>query len=98
MDHLTTLEAACTIFRIKLGKGLTAVRSKLRNMENTHLFYKKPFFSTQPQVLLNFSMSLALNAALVLLNKYKHHHTDALFIFSIIVPMSRNRYIYVVSM
>ena len=48
-------------------------------------------------VVFNFFMNLVLNVAQVLLNTYKHHHTDTFLMLSIFVSMSRPRTIYVVS-
>ena len=43
-------------------------------------------------------MNWASDFAYVMLDTYKHHHTESHFIFTIFVSMSRHRSIYVVSM
>ena len=47
-------------------------------------------------VLLNCFMNWASNVVKVLINTFKHHHTETLFIFFIFASMSRSRSIYVV--
>ena len=61
-------------------------------------FYKQPFFFNSASVLLNFYMNWATNVTYLLLNTYNHYHTEARFIITIFVSMSRPRSIYVVSM
>ena len=56
------------------------------------------FFSTQLRCCLFFFMNWASNVAYMLPNTFKHDQTETLFIFTIFVPRSRPRSIYVVSM
>ena len=49
-------------------------------------------------MLLNIFMNLTPNIAQVLLITYKYHHGETLFIFTIIVFMSRTRSIFVLPM
>ena len=56
----------------------------------TRFFYKKRFFSSQPQCCLTFSW-------IQLLITHNHHHAETYFIFSIFVTMSCSSSIYVVS-
>ena len=46
-------------------------------------------FFNSASVLLNFFTNQASNVTYVLLNKYKHCHTETLFIFSVFLSMSR---------
>ena len=63
----------------------------------TNVFVKSTSrFFLKPRNLLNFFMNWASNVAEELLNTYKHHHTETLFVFSTFVSTSRS--IYVVSM
>ena len=68
---------------------------QLTNHLNTRFFISNAFFNST-SVLLNFLMNWASNVAYVLLNTFKHHHTETL-IFTIFVAMSGPRSIYVVS-
>ena len=66
-------------------------------LEHTCLFYKQPFFSTQPQCCLTFwwiELQVLLRCCLI----HNHHFTDTHFIFSILVSMSMPGPAYVVSM
>ena len=54
-------------------------------------------FLNSPSVLLNFFLNCASNVSYVLLNTYKHHHRETLFLFTKFVFMSRPRSIYIVS-
>ena len=61
-----------------------------------HAFlYKQCFLFNLASVLLNFFLNWASNVAQVLLNIYKYHHNETLYIFTIIVFISRPRSIYV---
>ena len=61
-----------------------------------HAFlYKQHFLFNLASVLLNFFLNWASNVAQVLLNTYKYHHNETLYIFTIIVFISRPRSIYV---
>ena len=64
----------------------------------TCFFYKQHYFSTQPQRFIAFSwIELLQNLVKVLLDTYRHLHTETFFIFTIFESMSRPRSIYVVS-
>ena len=62
-----------------------------------YLFRLQRFFSTQLRCFI-FFMNWASNVAYVLPNTFKHYETETLFMFTIFVPRSRPRSIYVVSM
>ena len=47
---------------------------------------------------LNFLVNGTSNVAYLLLNTQKHHHTETVLIFTILLPMSRRKPIYVISM
>ena len=59
---------------------------------------KQRFFFNSASVLLNFYMNWASNVPLVLVNAYKHQHSESLLIFIAFVFMSNPRSIYVASM
>ena len=61
-------------------------------------FISNPFFFNWASALFNFFMNWASNVAYVLFNTFNHCHTEALFTFTIFVPMSRPRSVYIVSM
>ena len=71
-------------------------RCTVRISQNTRLFYKQQFFSTQPQCCLTFSLiepPMLFRCYLIYISI-----TETPFIFNIFVSMSRPASIYVVSM
>ena len=66
--------------------------------EKNQQLEKDTRFFNSASVLLNFFTNRASNVTYVLLNKYKHCHTETLFIFSVFLSMSRTRSINVVSL
>ena len=69
-----------------------------RFLPYTLIFYKQYFFfQLSLSVPKLFLWNFLWNVGWVLLNTYKFHHTDGLFIFSICEPMSRRKSIYAVS-
>ena len=67
-------------------------------LRQLHTFYVSNVFFNSASALLNLFMNWAFNVAQVLLNMYKHHHTETLFIFSVFVSMTKPMSLYVVSM
>ena len=59
------------------------------------MLFVQRFFSTQPQCYLTFSYKQMSNISNI---TYKQYDTDSIVIFTMFVPISRPKSIYVVSM